>query len=101
MEGMFIVYVVANEKAKIYIGQTANLEKRLKRHNNELPNKKSSYSSKNPGKWRLFYKEEFSSREAAIKREKELKSYQGRLFLRNLIASRAQLVDPPAGGLLS
>ena len=95
---MFFVYVVKNEINKIYIGQTNNLIKRLARHNKELPSKKSSYTSKQGAEWHLVYIEKFSSRKEAMIREKQLKSYQGRKFLKNILA---QSVDPPTGGLLS
>ncbi len=83
----FSVYVIKNStNNKIYIGQTSNLENRLKRHNKVLKNKKTSYTSKNisNGIWELVYKEGLISRKDALKREKELKSYQGRLFIKNL-----------------
>lgn len=83
---MFIVYAIYNKlRDKIYIGYTSNLVKRLKRHNGLLKNKASSYTCKNKGNWVLIYKEKFKTKEEAIKREKELKSYQGRKFIRNLI----------------
>ncbi len=80
---MFTTYAIGNIiKNKIYIGHTDNLKKRLQRHNKELPSKNSSFTSKNNGKWFLIYKEEFQTRKEATKREKELKSYQGRRFIR-------------------
>ncbi|MEI6288596.1 MAG: GIY-YIG nuclease family protein [bacterium] len=82
----YSVYALNNGNSKIYIGYTSDLEKRIKRHNQELPNKKTSFTSKNGGHWLLFYKEEFDIKEEAIKREKELKSYQGRKFLKSLSA---------------
>jgi putative endonuclease len=85
---MFYVYVIKNsQNGKIYIGQTSNLEKRLKRHNGQLSNKRKSFTYKNKGsgEWILVYKEEFEERKDALKREKELKSFQGRKFLRDKI----------------
>lgn len=98
----YFTYVLKNSKTdRIYIGQTNDLENRLNRHNNLLKNKKTSFTSKNKnnGTWNLFYSEEFSDRKMAIKREKELKSFRGREFIKNLIKN--QLVDPPTGELLS
>ena len=70
---------------KSYIGQSIkSMEERLKRHNGELKTKPSAYTRKNFGKWDVIYKEEFKTRSEAIKREKQLKSYQGRLFIKNL-----------------
>ncbi|MFZ2188908.1 MAG: GIY-YIG nuclease family protein [Candidatus Moraniibacteriota bacterium] len=83
---MFKVYVIYNkEKDKIYIGQTSDLENRILRHNGELKNKKTSFTSKNNGSWKLIHEESFEIRQDAMKREKELKSCQGRKFVRNLI----------------
>jgi putative endonuclease len=79
------VYAIQNNLGGIYIGQTNNLEKRLKRHNNKLPNKKLSFTAKNKGNWRLIYKEIFHERNQAIRREKELKSFQGRQFIKKLL----------------
>lgn len=83
---MFFTYVIRNQqKGKIYIGQTVDIEKRLQCHNGLLKNKNTSYTHKNNGDWEVVYSEEFESRSEAIKREKELKSYQGRQFIKNEI----------------
>ncbi len=80
---MFFTYVIRNEsKKKIYIGQTNDWEKRLKRHNGELPSKKSSYTSINNGEWKIVHLEEYNTRSEAIKREKYLKSHRGRDWLK-------------------
>ncbi|MEK7598785.1 MAG: GIY-YIG nuclease family protein [Patescibacteria group bacterium] len=81
---VFSVYAIYNN-GKIYIGHTADLGSRLQRHNGILKNKKKSYTSKNKGVWELIYKEEFKTRQEAIKREKELKSFRGREFVRGQI----------------
>jgi len=70
---MFFVYILKNKDDNIYIGQTNDLEKRLFRHNS---NQCSSTKSKDP--WRIIYKEEFSNRADAMRREKFLKSGKGR-----------------------
>ncbi len=82
---MYYVYAVYNqENNKIYIGQTENLDERLRLHNDkEL---KGSYTSRFSGKWRLIYKEEKGTRKDALVREKQLKSYRGREFIKKLIA---------------
>ncbi|MBU4209897.1 GIY-YIG nuclease family protein [Patescibacteria group bacterium] len=83
------VYVIKNKKTdKIYIGQTNNLKNRLKRHNGHLKNKVTSYTSKNKGEWQLVYKEEYDTRKKAIKSEKQLKSYQGRQYIKRTIMGR-------------
>jgi len=82
---MFFVYVIKNKNDKIYVGQTFNLEIRLKRHNGLLKNKAKSFTNKNKGVWNLIYKEIFKTRKEAVIREKELKSAQGRKFIKNFI----------------
>jgi len=84
---MFHVYALWNARCqKMYIGHTINLDIRLARHNKLLPNKARSYTSKNKGPWIVIHKEEFSTRDKAIRREKELKSFKGREFIRKLIS---------------
>jgi putative endonuclease len=79
---MFKVYVLYSPSFdKIYIGYTSNLEERFKSHN-ELGHKGWT---KRYRPWVIFYFEEFNCKEAAIRREKELKSAQGREFIRALI----------------
>ena len=81
---MFHTYVIKNDIDKIYIGHTAQLDKRIDRHNNKLPNKKSSYTSKNNnGDWILIYSEKYETRTEAMRREKELKSSRGRQWIKD------------------
>jgi len=82
---MFHVYVIINQNDRIYTGYTSDLENRLKRHNGKLKNKSTSYMSKNKGVWKLIYSERFETRIEALKREKQLKSYQGRRFIRSIV----------------
>ncbi|MCK5491136.1 MAG: GIY-YIG nuclease family protein [Candidatus Pacebacteria bacterium] len=83
---MFHVYAIHNiDLDKIYIGHTSDLENRIKRHNGLLKNKSKSYTSKNKGEWKLIYSEEFLRREDATKRERQLKSYRGREFVKTKI----------------
>ena len=82
----YYVYSIYNlERDNIYIGHTSDLVARLKRHNQLLKNKPTSYTSKNSGNWILTYTEEFITRQEAVKREKQLKSFRGREFLRGRI----------------
>jgi putative endonuclease len=79
---MFTVYVLYSERFdKIYIGFTSDLENRLLSHN-KLATKGWTIRYR---PWKLVYSEEFESKPAAMKREKELKSYQGRRFIREQI----------------
>ncbi len=76
----FVVYILHSEKFdKIYIGYTKNLLQRFLSHN-ELGTK--GYTLKfRP--WRVFYVEFFNSKSEAMRREKELKSSRGRVFIKN------------------
>ncbi len=79
---MYIVYVLYSEKYdKIYIGYTSNLEQRLLSHN-ELGTK--GYTLKYRP-WKVIHQEVFPTKAEAMKREKQLKSAQGRVFIRQLI----------------
>jgi len=82
---MYYVYAIYNQESdKLYIGQTNNLSRRVIEHNDKILNK-GHYTSKYPGQWQLIYQEESSDRSHAIARERELKSYRGREFLKKYI----------------
>ena len=77
------VYAIYNFKhKKLYIGQTQDLETRLLLHKNK--SFKKSYTARYDGEWKLVYSEEVKSRNDALRREKQLKSYRGREFLHKL-----------------
>ena len=82
---MFYVYAIFNPvKKKVYIGQTEDLERRLKEHND--PNcQRHLYTKRIGPSWSLIYSETLSDRKSALIREKQLKSYQGRLFIKKYI----------------
>lgn len=80
---MFTVYVLYNvEAAKIYIGQTKNIDLRLRQHNEKLGN---HFTAKFQGKWELIYEESVATRSEALKREKQLKSFKGREYIKHYI----------------
>lgn len=79
---MYTVYVLYSKNCnKIYIGQTADIERRLFEHNNGL----LSYYTKRYIPWQIIYTEDYPARNEALKREKQLKSQKGREFIWNLI----------------
>ena len=81
---MYFVYAILNQKYnKIYIGQCKDLKERLRLHNEKAF--KNSYTAKFDGKWVLIYYEELATRPEALSREKQLKSYRGRQFIKNYI----------------
>ena len=81
---MHTIYAIYNSKhKKLYIGQTGNLDARIQMHNESTFNK--SYTARFDGEWRLIYQETAPDRKAALLREKQLKSHQGRGFLTQFI----------------
>jgi len=79
----YAVYAIYNPKhKKFYIGQTFDIEKRLAEHNQSLI---KGYTSRFDGKWILIYKENHPSRQLALVREKQLKSFCGREFIKEII----------------
>jgi putative endonuclease len=74
----FWVYILQSESTgRLYTGQTSDLEKRLERHNDQDIDI-SRYTRKQKGPWRLIHSEKYNTRSGAMKREKFLKSGQGR-----------------------
>ncbi len=77
----YFVYVIVSEATGgRYIGQTNDVARRLQRHNS--PDRFGKrFTSKNAGPWKLVHAEEFSTRSAAVQRERWLKSGVGRQWL--------------------
>jgi len=70
---MFYVYILRTSSNTLYIGQTNNLEKRLKEHQN-----KSSKSAKYIRYFSIFnlvYSEKYPTRTKAMQREAQLKRW--------------------------
>ncbi|HWY98424.1 MAG TPA: GIY-YIG nuclease family protein [Bacteroidia bacterium] len=81
---MYTTYALySKEHDKIYIGFTSDLESRLRIHN-EIATKGFTIKYR---PWIVIYSEQYSTKAEAMKREKQLKSAQGRNFIRNLISS--------------
>jgi putative endonuclease len=77
----FEVYVLISEKDGIrYVGSGVDAGERLRRHN------LGDYLfTKGHRPWSIVYKEEYNSRSEAMKREKFLKSGQGRKILDDIL----------------
>jgi putative endonuclease len=74
----FYVYVLKSKTyGCFYVGSTGNLEQRIEQHNLGL-----ARYTKGRRPWQLVYKEEYNTRSEATKREKFLKSGQGREFIK-------------------
>jgi putative endonuclease len=80
---MYYIYAIFNKQVdKIYIGQTIDIINRVKEHNNH---KFTGYTSRFQGQWELIYQESAATRSEALNREKQLKSFRGREFIKSHI----------------
>ena len=81
---MYYVYVLKSIKyLNRYIGSAEDIGKRLEEHNRG----RCRYT-KGRRPWELVYKEEFKTRVEVMKREKFLKSGQGRKFLDEILKNK-------------
>ena len=69
----FYVYILRTSSNTLYVGQTNNLEKRIKEHKSKTI-KSSKYIRSFPS-FELVYSESFTTRSQALKREYELKTW--------------------------
>ena len=76
----YTVYILISSDSKYYIGQTNNLARRLFQHENGL----SKWSKKYRG-WKLRYSKEYDTRNQAVRREREIKSYKGGAAFKRLL----------------
>jgi putative endonuclease len=84
----FWVYVIKNAASgKIYTGLTSNLKRRLAEHNTPRSGSRK-FTHRQKGNWTLVHCEAFDDKSEASKRERFLKTGQGRQFLKISIAQR-------------
>jgi predicted GIY-YIG superfamily endonuclease len=69
----YFLYILRFSNNKLYIGQTDNLGQRLKDHISGKT--KSAKFVKNNGNFNFVYKEEYQTRLASMRREKQLKGW--------------------------
>lgn len=72
---MYHVYILVDDNKKIYIGYSANLDRRISEH--ELSKVYTSSRMSNP---RLYYSEAYISEDLAKEREKNLKRFGSSYF---------------------
>ena len=78
----FYVYILKSVKdGEHYIGFTTNLEKRLKFHNQGMQR-----STRYRIPFIMIYSEVFDTKDEALKREKQIKSYKGGDAFKKLIS---------------
>jgi putative endonuclease len=69
---MYSIYILESQSSgKLYIGQTNNLQDRIKRHNSN-----QNLATKNKGPWKLLFFLEFNSRSEAVLMERKLKAWK-------------------------
>jgi putative endonuclease len=79
---MFHVYVLRSESTgRLYVGHTSDLTQRVGQHNHGI-----TKSTKNRGPWNLIHHEHFSTKAEAMRRERFLKTGQGREELKQLLS---------------
>ena len=84
LEKYYTYVLYSSQFDKIYIGYTSDLEARLLSHNS-LATKGWTVRFR---PWEILFYEEFQLKAEAMKREKELKSARGRLYIRNTYLSK-------------
>lgn len=76
----YFLYILFDKvRDKYYIGQTANLEDRLRRHLEH----RSKYTK--TGSWSLVYTEQYNTRPEAFRREFYLKSLKSKIKIKELV----------------
>jgi len=78
----FIYILKSNKDGKFYTGYTSNLTGRFEQHKNGLVN-----STKDRRPLKLIYFEGCLNQQDATHREKYLKTYFGKMFLKNRLKS--------------
>lgn len=69
----YSVYIIRFSNNSLYIGQTNDLDARLKSHLNKTT--KAAKFTKDNGKFQLVHREDYSSRLESMRREKQLKGW--------------------------
>ena len=69
----YFVYILRTSSNTLYIGQTNNLEKRIKEHKTKRG--RSAKYMRSFLAFELVYKEEYKTKSEALKREYELKTW--------------------------
>ena len=81
------MYVLDNPLGRFYVGSTDDLKRRLTEHNDPTRTK-CKYTAKH-GPWRLVWREEHSTRAAAVQRERLIKSRKSSAWIRKYLLDRA------------
>ena len=80
---MYLVYILYSpSRNKYYVGSASEIAERLRRHNTNH----SGFTGKALD-WELKHTEEFTDKAAALKRERQIKSWKSRVKIEGLIKS--------------
>ena len=78
---MHTVYILLSEKLNIYyVGSTANMEDRIKRHNQGR-----SKFKKTGVPWKIVYQKQYETKGEAYRAELYIKSKKSRIYIEQLI----------------
>jgi putative endonuclease len=84
---MFWAYVLENPSGKFYIGQTEDLEARLRSHNDDQSPTEGKFTRKN-GPWALVWSEAHPDRASAVRPEREIKAWKSSRLIRTKLLGR-------------
>jgi predicted GIY-YIG superfamily endonuclease len=82
----FWTYLLENPSGRFYIGHSADLAARLASHN-QSDNPRGKFARKN-GPWNLVWSEPHPTRSAAMRREREIKSWKSATRIRRDLLAR-------------
>ncbi len=79
---MYFAYILQSEKtSRYYTGSTAELDSRLKKHNNG-----DTMSTRNGIPWKLIHFEQFQTRSEAIEKEMQIKARGAERYMEDINA---------------
>jgi putative endonuclease len=84
-KSLYFVYVLRNPDGRLYIGFTADLERRVRQHQEG-----EGGWTQERGPWELVYHEKFDNRAEAMKRERNLKRGRPNMELRKHLAQNGR-----------
>lgn len=86
---MFYVYILHSEtKHRLYVGRTNNLKRRVKEHNDS-----QNLSTKAYVPWTIIFYEAYTNSKDATRREKYLKTFQGKQAIRRMLREHLKQYD--------
>ncbi|QEK53300.1 GIY-YIG nuclease family protein [Pedobacter aquae] len=87
---MYFVYIIYSSLRNIfYVGSTSDIKSRIEKHNTNH----KGFTGK-VGDWKLVFQEIYETKDAAIKREKQIKSWKSRKLIMKLVESSAGSEHP-------